>query len=174
VYRPACSSTDALLRFDDAGVPLGHQAGVSSNLEDFGIDVNHCDYFQTKCFLFETIQRLEAGMMAPMENAPAPRNTVVLDVKGLTVTLTGEGRRNRVVDGIDITVRRGEVFALLGESGSGKSMTARAIMGLIDNGDVEADTLTLRGTDLLSSPPNSTGACGVCTSAWSCRTPFPR
>lgn len=89
-------------------------------------------------------------MMAPMENAPAPRNTVVLDVKGLTVTLTGGGRRNRVVDGIDITVRRGEVFALLGESGSGKSMTARAIMGLIDNGDVEADTLTLSGTDLLS------------------------
>lgn len=79
-----------------------------------------------------------------------PRNTVVLDVKGLTVTLTGEGRRNRVVDGIDITVRRGEVFALLGGSGSGKSMTARAIMGLIDNGDVEADTLTLSGTDLLS------------------------
>ena len=92
-------------------------------------------------------------MMADMENAPAPRNTVVLDVTGLTVTLTTEGRRARVVDGIDVTVRRGEVFALLGESGSGKSMTARAIMGLIDNGDVEAQAMSLSGTDLLSLSP---------------------
>ncbi|QEA29916.1 ABC transporter ATP-binding protein [Microbacterium sp. CBA3102] len=89
-------------------------------------------------------------MMASMENTSAPQNAVVLDVKGLTVTLTGEGRRHRVVDDIDLVVRRGEVFALLGESGSGKSMTARAIMGLLDDGDVEASTMSLSGTDLLS------------------------
>lgn len=92
-------------------------------------------------------------MMASMENTSAPEHEIVLDVHGLTVTLSGDGRRNRVVDGIDLTVHRGEVFALLGESGSGKSMTARAIMGLIDSGDVEASTMTLNGTDLLTLNP---------------------
>ncbi len=77
----------------------------------------------------------------------------MLEVAGLTVTLTGDGRSNRVVDGIDLAVHRGEVFALLGESGSGKSMTARAIMGLIDDGEVRADTLALSGVDLLSLSP---------------------
>ncbi|PCE14106.1 hypothetical protein AUC47_05565 [Microbacterium sp. SZ1] len=85
-----------------------------------------------------------------MENTSAPGDGTVLEVAGLTVTLTGDGRSNRVVDGIDLSVRRGEVFALLGESGSGKSMTARAIMGLIDEGEVHADTLALGGTDLLT------------------------
>ncbi|GGM52865.1 peptide ABC transporter ATP-binding protein [Microbacterium saperdae] len=85
-----------------------------------------------------------------MENSSAPAHGIVLDVHGLTVTLSSDGRRNRVVDGIDLTVHRGEVFALLGESGSGKSMTARAIMGLIDKGDVDAESMSLNGTDLLS------------------------
>ncbi|MEN0022269.1 MAG: ABC transporter ATP-binding protein [Microbacterium sp.] len=88
-----------------------------------------------------------------MENTSAPGDGTVLEVAGLTVTLTGDGRTNRVVDGIDLSVRRGEVFALLGESGSGKSMTARAIMGLIDEGEVHADTLALGGIDLLTLSP---------------------
>ncbi|MFJ4225731.1 dipeptide ABC transporter ATP-binding protein [Microbacterium sp. NPDC089695] len=88
-----------------------------------------------------------------MENTPATQNGPVLDVRGLTVTLHGDGRSTRVVDDIDLSVRRGEVFALLGESGSGKSMTARAIMGLIDDGDVEATTLRLGDDDLLSLSP---------------------
>lgn len=88
--------------------------------------------------------------MASMSSENTATDDVVLEVRNLTVTLTGGERPNRVVDGVDLTVQRGQVFALLGESGSGKSMTARAIMGLIDQGDVTADRLALDGTDLLS------------------------
>ncbi len=88
-------------------------------------------------------------MMASMENTPATDPAPVLDVQGLTVTLSSDGRRNRVVDGIDLAVHRGEVFALLGESGSGKSMTARAVMGLLAKDDVDAARLSLNGVDLL-------------------------
>ena len=53
---------------------------------------------------------------------------------------------------VDLTVGRGEFVALLGESGSGKSVTARAIMGLLDEGAVvEADELRLGDVDLLTA-----------------------
>ena len=92
-------------------------------------------------------------MMALMENTSHAAQAPVLEVRSLAVTLTGTNTPHRVVDGIDITVHRGEVFALLGESGSGKSMTARAVMGLIDQGHVEADVLRLNDEDLLALSP---------------------
>jgi oligopeptide transport system ATP-binding protein len=55
-----------------------------------------------------------------------------------------------VVD-VDLDVARGELVALLGESGSGKSAAARAMMGLsARNATVTADTLRLGDTDLLA------------------------
>jgi oligopeptide/dipeptide ABC transporter ATP-binding protein len=54
----------------------------------------------------------------------------VLDVRDLSVTFrTGEGEV-RAVDGVNLTLRRGEVLAIVGESGSGKSVTALTMMGL--------------------------------------------
>ncbi|MET0233570.1 MAG: ABC transporter ATP-binding protein [Kibdelosporangium sp.] len=51
---------------------------------------------------------------------------------------------------VDLDVARGELVALLGESGSGKSVTARAVMGLVGSGaHVSADEITLGDTNLL-------------------------
>ncbi|WP_354528851.1 ABC transporter ATP-binding protein [Nakamurella sp. UYEF19] len=76
----------------------------------------------------------------------------VLLVRDLLVEFgTGDGRL-RAVRGVDLDVRRGELVALLGESGSGKSVTARAVMGLTEPGQtVEATEMRLSGTDLLTS-----------------------
>jgi oligopeptide/dipeptide ABC transporter ATP-binding protein len=50
---------------------------------------------------------------------------------------------------VDLDVPRGQLVALLGESGSGKSVTARAVMGLTGGGaTVHADEITVAGTDL--------------------------
>ncbi len=59
----------------------------------------------------------------------------------------------RAVDGVSFEVRRGETFALLGESGCGKSMTALSIMRLLpDAGQVVAGAVELDGRDLLELP----------------------
>lgn len=51
--------------------------------------------------------------------------------EGLTVDFIGGPKPVRAVAGVDLTLRAGEVVALLGESGSGKSVTLRALMRLL-------------------------------------------
>ena len=55
------------------------------------------------------------------------------------------------IDGMDLTVRRGEIVALVGESGSGKSLTALTMMGLLPPGaQVAGGTAFLDGEDVLA------------------------
>ncbi len=52
----------------------------------------------------------------------------LLRIEDLTVRLGSGARAVRPVDGVSLTINRGETFALLGESGCGKSMTALSIL----------------------------------------------
>lgn len=90
--------------------------------------------------------------MSSIEEAsppPAPEREVVIEVRDLHVTFKGrvgvfeglrgkKGTLSRAVDGVSFGLRRGEVIALAGESGCGKTTTARAIMGLqpVDGGEI--------------------------------------
>ncbi len=74
----------------------------------------------------------------------------LLTVEGLSTRLGDPAKPVRVVDGLDLTMRRGETFALLGESGCGKSMTALSLMRLLPpSGRITAGSVRLAGTDLL-------------------------
>ena len=61
----------------------------------------------------------------------ADGDDIVLEVKDLKAHLFVDKSVVRAVDGVSLTIRRGETLALVGESGCGKSMTALAIMGLL-------------------------------------------
>jgi peptide/nickel transport system ATP-binding protein len=91
--------------------------------------------------------------------APAgslPKGARILEVEDLHVTFQGrvgffaglrgaKGTQSRAVDGVDLEVRKGEVLAIAGESGCGKTTTARAIMGLQP---VNAGTIKYEGKPL--------------------------
>ena len=55
----------------------------------------------------------------------------MLDVAGLSVSVRGEDGEREVVSDLSFTLARGETLCIAGESGSGKSMTALAIMRLL-------------------------------------------
>ena len=79
--------------------------------------------------------------------------SAALELEGLrTVLDTAEGAL-RAVDGVDLEIARGECFALVGESGCGKSMTALSILRLLPEvGRIAGGAVRLEGQDLLALP----------------------
>ena len=73
----------------------------------------------------------------------------LLEIKNLTVSFDTSTGPFKAVDGIDITVDKGEVLAIVGESGSGKSVGMLAGMGLLPKtATVTADKMSFDGKDL--------------------------
>ena len=77
----------------------------------------------------------------------------LLSVRDLRTWLATGDAIVRAVDGVSFDVQRGETFALVGESGCGKSMTALSIMRLLpDAGGIVGGSVELDGRDLLQLP----------------------
>jgi peptide/nickel transport system ATP-binding protein len=71
----------------------------------------------------------------------------------LKTVLAGAGEPVRAVDGIEIEIRRGETFAIVGESGCGKSMTALSLLRLLpETGHIAGGVVEIGGIDLLALP----------------------
>jgi peptide/nickel transport system ATP-binding protein len=80
-------------------------------------------------------------------------DATILAVENLSVTFHGQGSTLLALDNLSLSVRRGEIVSLVGESGCGKSVTAMAIMGLLPRHAtrVTADAVRLGDTDLLGA-----------------------
>ena len=78
---------------------------------------------------------------------------ILLRAQNLRTVLDGSGGAVRAVDGVDFEIRRGETFAIVGESGCGKTMTALSLMRLLpETGRIVSGSVELAGTDLLALP----------------------
>ncbi|HSO06044.1 MAG TPA: dipeptide ABC transporter ATP-binding protein [Pelomicrobium sp.] len=74
----------------------------------------------------------------------------VITVEDLRTVIHTGAAPVRAVDGVSFSIRRGETFALLGESGCGKSMTALSLLRLLpDTGEIVAGSVRLGEVDLL-------------------------
>jgi peptide/nickel transport system ATP-binding protein len=77
----------------------------------------------------------------------------LLEVEHLSTVLSGSGEAVRAVDDVSFTVAPGETFALIGESGCGKSMTALSIMRLLPEGaGITSGNVRFEGRDILALP----------------------
>jgi peptide/nickel transport system ATP-binding protein len=76
--------------------------------------------------------------------------STILKINDLKTWFTRGERAVRAIDGISFDIRKGETFALLGESGCGKSMTALSMMQLVPpGGKVVSGSIEFHGQDLL-------------------------
>jgi len=76
----------------------------------------------------------------------APAQPTLLETKGLAAAYG----HARVLFGVDIALKAGEVVALMGRNGAGKSTTLKAIMGLVP---ATGGTVTFEGEDITSAAP---------------------
>jgi oligopeptide/dipeptide ABC transporter ATP-binding protein len=81
-------------------------------------------------------------------------NEAILEVRDLRTTFATDSGVARAVDGVSFDVGRGEMVALVGESGCGKSATALSLMGLVPPpGRIEkGSSIRFDGRDLLALP----------------------
>ncbi|MEH0058709.1 ABC transporter ATP-binding protein [Auritidibacter ignavus] len=81
--------------------------------------------------------------------------TPLLEVRDLQVEFHTKAGVAKAINGMNFTLNAGETLAILGESGSGKSVTAQTIMGILDMppGRITGGEIRYRGKDLLSMKP---------------------
>ncbi|MDN6042347.1 MAG: ATP-binding cassette domain-containing protein, partial [Acetobacter sp.] len=74
--------------------------------------------------------------------------TQFLDISGLCARIDADGREKEILRGVDLSIPPGEVHAIMGPNGCGKSTLSYVLAGREDD-EVTAGSVTFHGKDLL-------------------------
>ena len=86
------------------------------------------------------------------DSSNGKKGDVLLEMRGLRIEGRAEEQWSEIVKGVDITLRRGEVLGLIGESGAGKSTIGLAAMGFARDGcRLSGGTIDFDGIDLMTA-----------------------
>lgn len=121
----------------------GSIASVTTSIALGGSDAAPIDDSMELPVIAETIVHPDT---VPAGDTVAP----VLSIRDLRVAYQqAEGSDIEVVHGVSLDIRKGEIHGLIGESGSGKTQTAFAVLGLLPRGgQVSAGSIVYEGTQL--------------------------
>ena len=95
-------------------------------------------------------------------------DNVMLEIKNLHVEIDGK----KILNGLDLTVSKGEVHAIMGPNGSGKSTLAYVLAGKADYEVTEGEVL-LDGENMLEHGSRTSAPPRACSSRSSIRSKFP-
>jgi peptide/nickel transport system permease protein len=101
------------------------------------------------------LNRPMAATLVARDRQPAPQaNDGILTLDDLRTEFHVRDRVYRAVGGVTLSVKPGECLGIIGESGSGKSVTALSVMGLVASppGIVTGGSVHYRGEDLIGAP----------------------
>ena len=84
-----------------------------------------------------------------MASPPPDRVDQTLEIRGLSIAFSTPRGRACVVDDVSLSIGAGEIVGVIGESGSGKTLTALAVLGLLPRGArIESGRIRLKGESL--------------------------
>lgn len=86
------------------------------------------------------------------------QTAAMIDIRNLSVTFNRGRKPVKAVNGVSLSVQPGEVVALLGESGSGKSVTMRSLLRLHPKGTTIEGSMTVAGRDVTRLTTKDLGA----------------
>ena len=90
---------------------------------------------------------------AQQPDAASSPDDILLRIRDLSTYFYTQDGVVKAVDGVDFSVRRGEIVGLVGESGCGKSVTSLSVLRLVPYpGKIESGEINFDGTDLMSLP----------------------
>ncbi|MHA3977518.1 dipeptide/oligopeptide/nickel ABC transporter permease/ATP-binding protein [Halovulum sp. GXIMD14794] len=97
---------------------------------------------------------MAATLVDRREPVPEPKAEGILSIEGLQTQFHVKDRVYRAVGGVDLAVKPGECLGIIGESGSGKSVTALSVMGLVASppGAITGGAVRFAGQDLIGAP----------------------
>ncbi|MBW8617064.1 MAG: dipeptide/oligopeptide/nickel ABC transporter permease/ATP-binding protein [Hyphomicrobiales bacterium] len=88
------------------------------------------------------------------KTAPTPQGNELLQIYNLVTEFAGKGKSSRAVNDVSLHLDHGECLGIIGESGSGKTVTALSVMGLVASppGSITGGAVWLEGHDLVGAP----------------------
>jgi len=107
----------------------------------------------------EARQTLAPAIGAQPGSVAHPREAggedLALEIKDLTIDFVSVDGRVRILNGVSLMAKKGEVVGIVGESGSGKTTLGLAILGLLDSPptNIVSGSVTFEGRDLLKLKP---------------------
>ncbi len=131
------------------GAPVKSNDGESNRADDILVNNPVLAYEQQAESLNRRLAALrEVELRRTDRHIPDLSVPPLLQVKDLSISFESHGDV-KVVDGVSFEVRPGQCMALVGESGCGKSITTKVIMGLTDPGEQITGEVLFDGKDLL-------------------------
>lgn len=81
---------------------------------------------------------------------------ILLDINDLVITFTTDGKIVQAVNGVKLSIKKGETVGLVGETGAGKTTIAKGILRLIPNppGEIKGGTVLFKGDNLIKKTPS--------------------
>jgi peptide/nickel transport system permease protein len=97
---------------------------------------------------------MPATMVQRTGPVPSPEGDDLLALRGLKTQFHVKDRVYKAVGGVDLSLKPGECLGLIGESGSGKSVTALSVMGLVASppGVITGGAVFYKNEDLVGAP----------------------
>ena len=162
-YRKAAEASDAPCHADHkvveslVGVPVEQVSRIVDGHHDVRVRRARRrarrDRIERRC---ERERTLGAYARAPGREEERMADEVLLKISGLKVAVEGK----QILNGVDLTVNRGEVHAIMGPNGSGKSTLANALMGH-PRYEVTGGDVLFKGEDILGLPPDERARRGM-------------